>query len=166
VVCGESGRSAGWCLWPGATLRLWSTLYIGGRKRVMLVSDGPYSLCRNPLYVGTFIIALSAAIMLESLTFTTGIVLGAVFYALATVPAEERYLTEQLGEPYRRYCRAVPRLFPNLSNFNTDAIISVHVRGLGNECRRAARWIWLPVAMDVISHLRCEAWWPHWLNLP
>jgi protein-S-isoprenylcysteine O-methyltransferase Ste14 len=61
VVCGESGRSAGWCLWPGATLRLWSTLYIGGRKRVVLVSDGPYSLCRNPLYVGTFLIALSNA---------------------------------------------------------------------------------------------------------
>jgi protein-S-isoprenylcysteine O-methyltransferase Ste14 len=160
-------EALGWLVFvAGAALRFWSTLYIGGRKRVMLVADGPYSLCRNPLYVGTFLIALSAAVMLESLTFTIGIVLGAVFYALATVPAEERYLTEQLGEPYRRYCRAVPRFFPRLSNFNTDAIISVHVRGLGNECRRAARWIWLPVAMDLVSRLRCETWWPHWLNLP
>lgn len=31
------------------------SLYIGGRKKQEIVSNGPYSLCRNPLYVFSFI---------------------------------------------------------------------------------------------------------------
>src|SRR5947207_2150332 len=45
----------GWALAvAGIALRLWATLCIGGRKTHQLVDEGPYSLCRNPLYVGTF----------------------------------------------------------------------------------------------------------------
>lgn len=160
-------EALGWLVFvAGAALRFWATLYIGGRKRLVLVSDGPYSLCRNPLYVGTFLIALSTAIMLESLTFAAGVWLAAAFYAWATVPAEERYLASQLGEPYRRYCQSVPRFFPAAWNFSTGPTISVDVRSLWGECRRAARWIWLPVILDAVSRLRGELWWPHWLVLP
>jgi len=91
---------------------------------------------------------------------------GAVFYALATVPAEERYLSRQLGEPYLRYCRDVPRFLPRLSNFGTAATIVVSVRALRLECSRAARWVLLPVLADLLCRLRAEAWWPHWVNLP
>src|SRR5262245_36841884 len=37
----------------GAGARFWATLYIGGRKERELVTDGPYSLCRHPLYLGS-----------------------------------------------------------------------------------------------------------------
>src|SRR6476660_1715925 len=41
----------GWGAFLGGTaLRLWATGYVGGRKRRELVTEGPYSLCRNPLY--------------------------------------------------------------------------------------------------------------------
>ena len=36
----------------GLSVRIWSILYIGGRKSQELVTDGPYSLCRNPLVRG------------------------------------------------------------------------------------------------------------------
>lgn len=160
-------EALGWTAFvAGAAIRFWATLYIGGRKRLTVVCEGPYSLCRNPLYVGTFLIALSAALMLASATFALGIVIGAVFYAWATVPAEERYLSETLGEPYRRYCRRVPRFWPRLANFHTPETISVSVKALRNECRRAARWVWLPALVEVVGRLRLESWWPHWLNLP
>jgi protein-S-isoprenylcysteine O-methyltransferase Ste14 len=160
-------EALGWAAFiTGAALRFWATLYIGGRKRLTVVSDGPYSLCRNPLYVATFLIASSAALMLQSLTFAVGILLGAVFYAWATVPAEERYLRETLGEPYVRYCQLTPRFWPRISGFRSPETIEVSVKGLRNEFRRAIRWIWLPVIIEVLCRLRLESWWPHWLNLP
>lgn len=157
----------GWMVFvAGAALRFWATLYIGGRKRLTVVCDGPYSLCRNPLYVGTFLIAFSAALMLQSLTFALGILLGAIFYAWATVPAEERYLRETLGEPYQRYCQRTPRFWPQFAAFHTPKTIDLSVKALRNECRRAIRWIWLPAIIDVLCRMRLESWWPHWLTLP
>ncbi len=157
----------GWLTFiAGATMRFWSTLYIGGRKTVVVVSDGPYSICRNPLYVGTFLVAFSTALLLRSLTFGIAILLGIAFYALATVPAEERYLRKTLGEAYDRYCRRVPRFWPRWSSFQTPAEITVNVRALRRESARAARWIWIPVLVDTAGRLRFEEWWPHWLTLP
>jgi protein-S-isoprenylcysteine O-methyltransferase Ste14 len=157
----------GWLtFFAGAGLRFWATLYIGGRKRLVVVCEGPYSLCRNPLYVGTFLIGLSLALIVQSLTFLACVFVGAVFYALATVPAEERYLLRHLGEPYVRYCAEVPRFFPQLSNFTTPPTVVVSVRALRLECCRAARWVMLPVIADLVCQLRHEAWWPHWINLP
>src|SRR5690242_19500682 len=61
---------AGWlCFSAGALFRWWASLYIGGRKHQELVLDGPYSVCRNPLYLGSFLLALSIAFFLHSLTF-------------------------------------------------------------------------------------------------
>jgi protein-S-isoprenylcysteine O-methyltransferase Ste14 len=160
-------ETLGWATFMiGAALRFWSTLYIGGRKRLTVVCEGPYSLCRNPLYVGTFLIAISAALMLQSLTFAVGILLGAVFYAWATVPAEERYLREALGEPYVHYCQHTPRFWPSFANFRTPETVEVSVKALKNEFRRALRWAWLPAIIEVLCRLRLESWWPHWLSLP
>lgn len=157
----------GWVTFiAAATFRFWSTLYIGGRKTHTLMDQGPYSVCRNPLYVGTFLLWLSAAIFFKSLTLVAGVVAGIVFYLLVTIPAEEVLLGEVLGEPYHDYCRRVPRLWPRWSLFRSPATINVSIVGLMMECRRAARWIWLPLAADTLAHLRSEPWWPIWFNLP
>ena len=38
--------------------RLWCSLYIAGYKTDTLITEGPYSMCRNPLYFFSFIGAL------------------------------------------------------------------------------------------------------------
>lgn len=160
-------RAAGWLVFiAGAALRFWATLYIGGKKGLRVVHEGPYSLCRNPLYVGTFLIALSAALMMASLTLIGGVIVGAMFYAWATVPAEERYLASRLGEPYHRYCQHTPRFWPRWSSFRTPRTVTVSVKALRLEMLRAVRWVWLPVLADLAVQLRSEPWWPHWLRLP
>ncbi len=150
----------------GVATRFWATLYIGGRKGQLVVSDGPYSLCRNPLYVGSFFLASSAALFLESLTFAACIAFISVVYILSAVPAEERFLSEKYGEDFRRYCDQVPRYLPRWRLFRTPDSIEVKVKGLRNECRRAATWICLPVLAQIASHLRWESWWPRLLRLP
>ncbi len=101
----------------GAGLRFWSTLYIGGRKNDVVVCEGPYSLCRHPLYVGSVLLVLSGALFLKSVVFAAALAVLAAAYFIFTVPAEEEYLSARLGEPYRQYCRRVNRLWPSFRTF-------------------------------------------------
>ena len=147
--------------WPtliaGAALRFWSTLHIGGRKRVEVVEDGPYAMCRNPLYLGTLLNVSSAALFLESPLLLAGALLLALSYVALTIPAEERFLAAKLGEPYRDYCRRVPRLLPRLSLLHAPRKLEVDVAALGRECRRAFWWILIPVLSEVLSFVHARS---------
>jgi protein-S-isoprenylcysteine O-methyltransferase Ste14 len=157
----------GWILFMvGAGFRWWATLYIGGRKLDTVVAEGPYSICRNPLYLGTFLMTLGIAFFLESLTFAIGIAAATTFYLSVTVSAEEIMLREKFGHRFVEYCRRVPRFWPSVRNFQTSAQLPVSIRGLRAEAVRCARWIWVPVLCEVVTHLRTEAWWPRLLHLP
>jgi protein-S-isoprenylcysteine O-methyltransferase Ste14 len=160
--------SAAWVVFlVGAAFRFWSTLYVGGRKRSMVVREGPYSICRNPLYVGSLLIAISGALFAESLTLAIGIALTSMIYALGAVPAEERYLRQTLGEHYEKYRATVPRYLPKPGLYKSSEVIEVHLRGLRVETRRAMKWMWLPVVGLAIAFLRVQPWWPHiHLRLP
>lgn len=159
--------SCAWVLFlTGAFVRFWSTLYIGGRKTHGVISEGPYSIVRNPLYFGTFLVGLSIALMLHSLVFLACVALGVVFYARATIPAEERQLLALHGEEYAAYLNRVPRLWPKLSLFRSPDEIVVRVRGLRMELKRASRWMWAPLIASAVNHARLESWWPDLLRLP
>ena len=70
----------------GASLRFWATLYLGGRKENELVIEGPYSVVRHPLYVGSLLIGASAGLFLESLTFELVLLVVAAIYATGDDP--------------------------------------------------------------------------------
>ena len=106
------------CLALGAMLRVWGTAYLGSgvmRGAVMqgdrLVAAGPYRYLRNPLYLGSWLLAIATSLLMPPS--------GAVFFlpafslfTLFLISAEERFLTAQLGDVYQQYCRRVPRLWP------------------------------------------------------
>ncbi|MEW6635116.1 MAG: isoprenylcysteine carboxylmethyltransferase family protein, partial [Pseudomonadota bacterium] len=46
--------------------RLWSTLYIGGRKSAEVVTGGPYSITRNPLYLFSTVAAAGVGAQIGS----------------------------------------------------------------------------------------------------
>jgi protein-S-isoprenylcysteine O-methyltransferase Ste14 len=159
--------SAGWLLFIiGATFRWWATLYIGGRKYNSVVTDGPYSICRNPLYLGTFLTLIGFSLYLESLTFAAGCILAAIFYLSVTVLAEEATLREKFGQPFIDYCEKVPRFWPRLRLFQSSPEIMVSVRGLWSETIRALRYMWLPVLGEIIAQCRTETWFPRWFHMP
>ena len=157
--------TAGWPLFVcGAALRWWATLYIGGRKERELVCEGPYSLCRHPLYLASLLLALSAAVMLGSFLFLAGVAVAALYYALFTVPSEERFLRGLFGPAYDAYCQSVPRYLPRWSGYRSPSVLRVSTKALRLEGRRALRWLWLPVLVQLANHLRCQPWWWEWLG--
>ncbi len=151
----------GWLFFfAGGIFRLWATLHIGGRKGRVVVDDGPYSLTRNPLYLGIFLMTLSVAAFLQSVALALGLVLAACSYLQVTVQSEERRLSAKLGQEFRDYCGRVSRFWPQPSTFQTPELLPVDVRCLAIECRRALRWVWIPLAAEAVMRLRIEAWWP------
>lgn len=100
--------------------RCWCTLYIAAHKKRTLVTAGPYSLCRNPLYLFSFLAAAGAGLMSGSMS------VGALFclttFALfqGVVVAEEKRLSEMFGASYQTYCARTPRWRPRFENWRDD----------------------------------------------
>ena len=79
-----------------------------------LVVRGPYRYVRNPMISGVVMFLLGEAAVLLSLPHA---VWAAAFLALNCVYIpllEEPQLARRFGEPYREYCRHVPRVFPRI----------------------------------------------------
>jgi steroid 5-alpha reductase family enzyme len=94
----------------GEAIRLWASGYL--TKLSGLVTAGPFAICRNPLYAGSFLICLGYLVMCNRAdVLIVGI---ALFWGLhwAAVIYEERILRERFGEEFEEYCRRVPRFVP------------------------------------------------------
>ncbi len=157
----------GWLFFlTGLLLRLWSTLYIGARKEWTLVSEGPYSICRNPLYLGSLLVGLSFGLLVNSLALVVIMSTTAILYALGTVRAEEATLLRNLGEPYARYCERTPRFWPKFSLFHTPESVEIKAKGLRIEFKRLLRWIWVPMALEILAYLRSMPGYPNLFQLP
>ncbi len=96
----------------GMLILLWSNGY--AIKNDKLTTSGPYAFVRNPLYLGTFLIALGFVIVLKTsfMGATLMIALGIMYYR--TVKDEQGMLTAKFGDAYRDYCQKVPAMIPCL----------------------------------------------------
>ncbi|MBN1943407.1 MAG: isoprenylcysteine carboxylmethyltransferase family protein [Phycisphaerae bacterium] len=117
-------------LLAGLTVRIWSIFYIGGRKTKTLVTEGPYSLCRNPLYVGTIFLAVGVGLCFENILMFLVLLAVIVLVHIFTVRAEEKHLEEVFGEEFRKYKRRVRRYWPGFHNYHTPDVIPVSVRAI------------------------------------
>lgn len=71
-----------------------------------LVADGPYRYVRNPLYLGTILLAVGYASMASRLGALV-LIVGNVLFAARLIGLEQATLVETQGESYRAYRRAL-----------------------------------------------------------
>lgn len=150
----------------GALVRWWATLYIGGRKGQELITQGPYSICRNPLYFGTLLLSLSVAVFLQSASLVAVLAIVAIMYLQITLPVEEQYLASLHGEAFDRYCQSVPRFFPSFKHYTAPRELCVRLDGMRREMRRMLQWATIPLICYLIEHLRMLPDWPKLASLP
>jgi hypothetical protein len=97
---------------PGLWLRGYAAGYV--KKNSELTMTGPYAHVRNPLYLGSILIAAGFAVALMSLPFAIALL---VFFLLIYVPviaSEEAFLRDTFLE-FEWYCARVPRLIPRIT---------------------------------------------------
>ncbi len=97
---------------PGVWLRAYAAGYV--RKNAELTRTGPYAYTRNPLYLGSMMIAFGFAVAAGSWIILVALaMLFAVIY-LPTIRSEELYLREHFAG-FDEYAAKVPRLLPRLT---------------------------------------------------
>jgi protein-S-isoprenylcysteine O-methyltransferase Ste14 len=96
----------------GLALRAWAAGHL--EKNRTLAESGPYAYVRNPLYIGTLMVA--AGFVLASRRWELGALFAGVFLLiyLPVVELEEQHLRSLFPE-YADYANRVPRLWPRLA---------------------------------------------------
>lgn len=95
----------------GVWIRAMASGYV--KKNEELTATGPYAYTRNPLYLGSIVIAVGFAV--AALNVWIGLILVMMFVAIyvPVIRDEEIFLRSTFPE-YDEYARRVPRLFPSL----------------------------------------------------
>jgi len=84
------------------------------QKASVLNTTGMYSVVRNPLYLGNYLVLLGVTLMTQSGEL---VLINSLLFALAYLPIilrEEQFLTEQFGRAYQEHATSVPCLVPKL----------------------------------------------------
>jgi len=138
--------------------RAWSILYIGGRKNTSLVTDGPYSICRHPLYLFSTIAVMGFGLLLQSIVLT--LVLIAVFGAALAVNAakEEARLRANFGQAYLDYAKTTPAFFPAIKRFQTDNLVTFDVQHLKSNFWDATVFVFLFPLAEIIESVHESGW--------
>jgi protein-S-isoprenylcysteine O-methyltransferase Ste14 len=97
----------------GLLLRARAAGYL--HKQEILTMSGPYAYTRNPLYLGSGILAVGAAVASASwIAAALLLVYFALFYAVV-MRREEGELRPRYGAAFDEYAAAVPLFFPRLT---------------------------------------------------
>jgi protein-S-isoprenylcysteine O-methyltransferase Ste14 len=146
--------------------RAWCILYIGGRKTNELVTLGPYSVSRNPLYLFSFLGAFGVG--LQSGSLTVGLICLAIALAVfvPVVIREEKVLAEHFGEPFAAYCQRTPRFGPRVSAWRDAEHLSFSPGLLYLTVRDGLVFACAFPAFELIGYAQSNGVIPVFLRLP
>jgi len=106
---------------PGIWLRAYASGYV--KKNAELTITGPYAHTRNPLYVGSMLIAFGFALASRSLWIAIALILLFALIYLPVIRSEEAFLRSKFTS-FDAYAARVPRLVPRLTPAPTDSLDS------------------------------------------
>lgn len=165
LIAEPPGLSGAWWGYPSQLIgfiflgaatfgRLWCLLFIGGAKNATLVTEGPYSVVRNPLYLFNLIGAAGLGLTVQQPLLALALSSGFVLYYPAVVAREERTLLERFGEAYRAYQDRTPRWLPRFSLYHEPEQVSICPLWIRHGMLDAMWLLWAYWAWDLLEIVR------------
>ena len=164
---GLAAQATGFVLVGAGTLwRIWTSVFIAGRKDAELVEAGPYARCRHPLYFGSLVAGLGLALTTRSLTLTF-LLPATLFWLLwRAMQREEHFLSERYGQAWIAYRVRVPAIWPRLGpvapTARREVDLPVYRKAFFDAATIFALWLFV-VGLDA---LRPYGAWQAWFPLP
>ncbi|WP_022665009.1 methyltransferase family protein [Desulfospira joergensenii] len=134
--------------------RMWCSLYVAGYKDEQLITKGPYSLCRNPLYLFSMVGVLGIGFCTETLTFPILFVALFSSYYPFVIKSEEKRLRSIFGSVFEKYTQKVPAFFPDISIFEEPETYQVNPVVYRIHIFSALWFVWIVGILEVIEGLR------------
>lgn len=98
---------------PGEALRLWASGHI--EKTRTLATGGPYAHTRNPLYLGSLLMALGTALASANAWVVVAVAAYMAAFYPSVVREETAFLRHKFGDEFESWAREVPAFLPRLS---------------------------------------------------
>ena len=150
-----------------ATLgRLWCSIYIGGYKNDRVISEGPYSIVRHPLYLLSFLGGLGLALAAENLLLVGFVIILFLTYYPSVALQEEKYLEAKFGQDYIDYKKKTPRWLPRLSNYHEPEQYLVKTKYIRRAMFDSMWFIWLFMLLRIVEVLQELHFLPVILKIP
>lgn len=110
-------RPTGWSIAAGLPIALTGAVFrflAAGtiRKNMTLATNGPYAWTRNPLYLGSSLLALGFAIMSASAPAAAILLAPSAIIYPKVIAREENELEQLFPEEFAEYRESVPMFFP------------------------------------------------------
>jgi protein-S-isoprenylcysteine O-methyltransferase Ste14 len=93
-----------------------------GQVADTLNTSGTYSMVRNPLYLGNFIIWFGLSLFMKLWWFTALIVLFFIVFYERIIFTEEGFLREKFGKEFLKWAERTPAMIPNFKNWRPPAL--------------------------------------------
>ncbi len=146
--------------------RTWGTLYIGGQKKRELVTKGPSSVVRNPLYLFTLFGAAGMGALSGSIAMALLSAAFATVVFVSVVRQEEQFLLTTFPHDYPAYAARVPRLWPRFSAWQDADQLIVKPHLVNRTFFDASLFLLAVPLIALKALLRDLGWLPILFHLP
>jgi protein-S-isoprenylcysteine O-methyltransferase Ste14 len=106
-----------WTVWAQFRHARGTPVPLMATKKVL--TDKPYSYCRNPMALGTLLFYFGIAAVTSSFRAVFAVFLFALFLLIYIKLIEEKEVSLRFGEEYSRYTQRTPFIIPRLSPFKS-----------------------------------------------
>ena len=146
--------------------RIWCSAFIGGFKSASLITDGPYSVVRHPLYSFSWIGAVGLGLATHSLVLTlvTAVFFASLFFSSAR--REDDFLARTHSDQFADYARTTRRFWPRWHNYRVAESIILKPVILKKAFLDAGAFILLYLIIDTLRVLRETGAFPTLCQIP
>ena len=137
----------------GSFGRIWASLYIEGNKTKNLITAGPFSMVRNPLYFFSLIMLIGFCLALKAIYLPLALLLIFVLFHIPTIANEEKKLQDIHGEKFNSYVKSTPRLIPNIFKYKrpkTGEKVLVNISRINVVLFEVIGYLFLYTLIDII----------------
>jgi protein-S-isoprenylcysteine O-methyltransferase Ste14 len=135
--------------------RIWCSLFIAGHKDEVLVTTGPYALCRHPLYSFSVLGALGLGLTSRSALLCILVVALIAALLIYAASCEEQFLADAFPEEFKAYLVATPnKWLPKSGHAALPAVLDVRPAVFWKAFLDAASFLVLWVLVTLAAEYR------------